>query len=265
MIKIFILTILSIEIIYSAPKAPIHEKNLSSFFEDYQVSGSFLLYDLKNNEYIAYNKKRCKKGFLPASTFKIINSLIGLETGVIPDENYIIKWDGVIRDISPWNQDHTLNSAFRVSCVPYYQELARRVGVEKMKYFTSRSKYGKMDISENNLDKFWLEGKSRISQKEQIDFLVNFYNNQLPFSPATLAKVKNIMLVEENEQYNLRAKTGWTFQDGIDIGWYVGYIEKEDQVYFFATQIESPKPDNDLFNRGRKEITMKIIRSLDIL
>lgn len=246
-------------------KDTIQEKDLHTFFDEYQVEGSFLLYDLKKNEYTVFNQKRCKKGFLPASTFKIINSLIGLETGAISDENYIIKWDGVIRDISPWNQDHTLASAFKVSCVPYYQELARRVGVERMKEFTTLAKYGKMKISEANIDKFWLEGKSRISQQEQIDFLVKFYKNSLPFSPANLEKVKNIMLVEENELYKLRAKTGWTFQDGNNIGWYVGYLEKAGQVYFFATQIESQKPDNDLFNRGRKEITLNIIKSLNII
>jgi beta-lactamase class D len=265
MIKILLLLyILFLEPAY-IPKLTIHEKDLKSFFDEYQVKGSFLLYDLEKNEFIAFDKKRCQKGFLPASTFKIINSLIGLETGAIPGTDHVIIWDGVKRVITPWNQDHTLSSAFKVSCVPYYQELARRVGVEKRKYFTTHSKYGKMDISESNLDTFWLEGKSRVSQKDQIEFLIKLYNYKLPFSSATIAKVKNIMLVEDNAQYALSAKSGWTFQDGIDIGWYVGYLEKSGNVYFFATQLESPKPDNDLFNRGRKEITLNIMRHLSII
>jgi beta-lactamase class D len=265
MVKIFILIFIFFQIPDSNPKENVQEIDLKSFFEEFQVKGSFLLYDLKKNEYTAFDHKRCKKGFLPASTFKILNSLIGLETGTIPDIDHVIQWDGVERNISAWNQDHSLVSAYKVSCVPYYQELARRVGVEKMKYFTTHSKYGKMDISESNLDTFWLEGKSRISQKEQIDFLKKFYKRELPFSSANFSQVEKIMLVEENDRYKLRGKSGWTFQDGNDIGWFVGYLEKAENVYFFATQIESPKPNNDLFNRGRKEITLNIIRHLGII
>jgi beta-lactamase class D len=265
MIQIFFILIFFFYHPEPDPEVTIHEIDLQSFFEEYQVKGSFLLYNLNKNEFTAYDQNRCGRGFLPASTFKILNSLIGLETGVIPDENHVIQWDGVTRNISAWNQDHSLTSAFKVSCVPYYQELALRVGLEKMKYFIVHSGYGKMDINEGNLDKFWLEGNSRISQNEQINFLVKFYKRELPFSPANFSRVKKIMLIEENDHYKLRGKTGWTFQEGNDIGWFVGYIEKADQVYFFATQIESSKPDNDLFNRGRKEITLNIIKSLKII
>lgn len=102
-----------------APKPTITERpDFKLFFDRQELAGSFLLYDQKKDRFTAYRYDRCQQGFLPASTYKIINTLIGLETGVIPDENYVIKWDDVKRDISAWNQDHTLQSAFRVSAVP---------------------------------------------------------------------------------------------------------------------------------------------------
>jgi len=38
------------------------------------------------------------------------------------------------------------------------------------------------------------------------------------------------MLVDQTSAYRLRAKTGWK---GLD-GWYVGYVEAGDEVWFFA-------------------------------
>ena len=56
--------------------------------------------------------------YTPASTFKIVNSLIGIQTGIITDENMVIKWDGVKRWNEDWNKDLTMKEAFAVSAVP---------------------------------------------------------------------------------------------------------------------------------------------------
>jgi len=139
--------------------------------KDFQgFKGAFVLYDLKGNRYIRYNPERCAERFIPASTFKIMNSLIGLETGVIPDANYVIKWDGAQYDIPAWNQDHTLKTAIQNSVVWYYQELARRVGEKKMQQYVDAAHYGNRDIS-GKIDTFWLEGGLRISAEEQVEVL----------------------------------------------------------------------------------------------
>jgi beta-lactamase class D len=108
-------------------------QDFGGYFDEFNVKGSFVLYDLNNGKYVFYDSARCCERFIPASTFKIPNSIIGLETGVITDENFVIPWDSVIRSVEAWNHDMDLKTAFRVSCVPYYQELARRVGKEKCK------------------------------------------------------------------------------------------------------------------------------------
>lgn len=94
-------------------------------------SGAFVLFDRNKNEYFRYNPRRCAERFLPASTYKIPNALIGLETGVIPDSNFVIKWDGKPEPFKEWERDHDLKSAIQFSVVWYFQELARRVGREK--------------------------------------------------------------------------------------------------------------------------------------
>jgi beta-lactamase class D len=234
-------------------------------FEAYQLQGSFLLYDLQQNRYTSYNPARCAQGFIPASTFKILNTLIGLETGVIPDQDFVIRWDRVQRPVAAWNQDHTLTSAFRVSCVPYYQELARRVGLDKMQQYTSRSGFGKLHVTPETLDNFWLEGPSRVSQEEQIDFLVRLYQNKLPFSERSTRILKDIMLLVEGPTHQLRGKTGWGQMEGKDIGWFVGYLVRDGKAYFFATNVEATNPDNELFSASRRGITETLLRELKLL
>ena len=138
------------------------------------------MYDLKNNRYTRYAPEQGAERLLPASTFKILASLIGLETGVIPDENYVIKWDGTRYPIPSWNQDHTLKTAIQNSVVWYYQELARRVGREKMQYWVDVVNYGNKDIS-GEIDNFWLVGGLRISANEQVEILKRQYQEDLPF------------------------------------------------------------------------------------
>ena len=234
------------------------------YFDKYNVDGSFILFNMKDTSYFEINNSRCKQQFIPASTFKIFNSLVALETGVIKDENYVIKWDSVKRKRLEWNKDHNLKTAFKNSTVWYYQELAKRVGEEKMKHYIKLVKYGNMDIS-GGIDQFWLSGKLRISQKEQLDFLIKLYKNELPFSAKSQNIVKKIMLCEDTLGYKLRAKTGWGEQDSLNIGWYIGWVEKDNNVYFFATNIESKNPDIKSFPEARIEITKAILKELKIL
>ena len=236
--------------------------NLKKYFDEYNVKGSFVMYDLNKNTYIYYDSARCTVRFTPASTFKIPNSLIGLETGVIADENFVIEWDGVKRR-EEWNRDMDLKTAMKVSCVPYYQELARRVGAEKMQKMVNELNYGNMDIS-SGVDKFWLEGSLKISQVEQVEFLKKLYKDELPVSKRSMDIVKGIIVLQDTLGYVFRGKTGYGFQDKKDIGWLVGWVEKEGNAYFYATNIES-EIELEGFAAARRRITENILRELKIL
>ena len=238
--------------------------NLGDYFKKFGVSGSFLLYDLRNDKYIAFDSARCRQRFVPASTFKIFNSLVALETGAAPDEHLVLKWDSVQRSNPAWNKDQDMAAAIKNSTVWYYQEIARRIGAKRMKAWITREHYGNMDIS-GGIDQFWLRGGLRIYQEEQIGFLRKLYAENLHFSDRTMEIVRRIIILKDTTAYTLRGKTGWGEQGGRNFGWFVGYLEQKGNVYFFATNIEAPEPPPDSFGLARRGITEDILRSLGLL
>jgi beta-lactamase class D len=235
-----------------------------AYFDTFHVAGSFVLYDLQHNSFTFFNEPQCRQRFTPASTFKICNSLIGLETGVIADERFVIPWDSVERPRHEWNHDHDLKSAFKNSTVWYYQELARRVGGERMKLWLDRARYGNADTS-GGIDRFWLTGNLRVAPVEQIDFLVRLRKNELPFSRRTMDIVRGIMVADSTSRYVLRAKTGLGTEENTDIGWYVGYVEREGNAYFFSTCIQNSGREIPGFMRARIDITRRILTELGII
>ena len=175
--------------------------DLKKYFDEYGHEGCFVLYDLKNDSYLKYNSSRCAERFIPASTFKIFNSLIGLETGAVKDEFEIFKWDSINRSYDSWNQDLDMVKAFKYSGVWYYQELARRIGEKKMQKYISSNHYGNEDIS-GGIDLFWLNGGIKISANEQIEMLKKLYHNKLEFSQRSMDIVKRIMIYNQTDRKN---------------------------------------------------------------
>jgi len=249
---------------------PINNKIIKAEFQSIidlsEVKGSILIYDLKKGNYFSNDFKWASKGNLPASTFKITNSIIGLETGVIENDSTIFKWDGKEKWLKKWEQDLILKKAFQFSCVPCYQEVARKIGVKRMNFYAKKLNYGNLKIDTLNIDKFWLEGKSRISQMQQIDFLKRFYNFELSISERTDKIMRDIMLIEETEHYKLSGKTGLSNDNGKYNGWFVGYLELKDNTYLFATNLE-PKKDFDLnsFIQKRLNLTLEAFKNIDVL
>lgn len=244
------------------PKKPKIEekKEFKKFFDDAGVSGGIYIYDLNKNKYTIYDRRRMDTGFVPASTSKIIHSLIFLDSGAIRDENEILKWDGVKRSVEAWNKDHNLRTALPTSAVWFYTEVSKRVGQERMQKYYDAVGYGNRDTNGFGAD-YWNNGKLRVTPREQIEFLVKFHQNRLPFSPQVIAIVKEIMTEEKTDKFTLRAKTGWSDAFEPQVGWWVGYVERGKDVYFFATEIDIKK-DEDAAKR--KEITRNVLKSLKI-
>jgi beta-lactamase class D len=244
----------------------IQSQELQNIIDSSNVSGSILIFNLQTNTYYSNDFEWANAGHLPASTFKVPNSIIALETGVVENDSTIFKWDGEQRRLPIWDQDLTFREAFHYSCVPCYQEIARKVGVSRMKEFISRFDYGKMIIDTNSIDVFWLEGDSKVTQFEQIDFLKKFYLNELNLSERTNGIMRRLMIIETNEKYTLSGKTGWSIRNDNNNGWFVGYLEKEDEVYFFAVNIIPNQEFNmKMFAMIRKEIAMKAFEFIGII
>jgi beta-lactamase class D len=248
------------------PTSLVIRADFQQILDSANVVGSVLVYDPQTNTAYSNDFSRCDKGYLPASTFKIPNSIIALETGVVEDDSTLFKWNGEKRRLPVWEQDLIFKDAFRVSCVPCYQEIARKIGVKRMKEYLAKLNYGNMVVDSSNIDLFWLEGESAITMNQQLDFLKRFYNSELPISERTKEIVKRLMLIEKNDSWVFSGKTGWVIRNGNNIGWFVGYLEKGNTVYFVITNIEPKESFNmDLFPKMRTQISLGAIRKLKFI
>lgn len=236
-------------------------EEFQTIIDDAGIKGSILIWD--QGKYYSNDFNWAIKGHLPASTFKIPNSIIALDLGIVENDSTIIKWDGKPRFQKRWEQDLSFKDAFHTSCVPCYQEIARTIGVHRMKTYLNRMFYGNMVFDSTNLDMFWLEGKSEINQYQQIDFLRTFNEQRLPISKRTHTIMRRMMIIETNEEYTLRGKTGWSIMNDKDNLWYVGFIETDHGYYYFATNIEPGKQTNlDSLPDIRTTITEKALKEI---
>lgn len=234
-------------------------EDLSKYFEDF--NGCFVLYSVHDDRYSIYNAEEANKQFAPCSTFKIYNALIGLETGIVKDENTEFKWDGTQYDIESWNQNHTLKSAIENSVVWYFKILAARVGIENMQKYLDDFGYGNRDIS-GGINQFWLQSSLKISPLEQIEMLKRLYDNDLSVSEANMKLVKELIIQDKNTKGILYGKTGSGVENDLVVsGWYVGYVELDDELYIFATHIQD---ENGALGSVAKEITLKILNDKNI-
>ena len=237
-----------------------------SILDSAKLEGSILVYDFQKDIYYSNNFKWANIGRLPASTFKIPNSIVALESGIVGNDSTLFKWDGKTRYLKIWEQDLIFKDAFRLSCVPCYQEIARKVGEKRMNQYLTQLDYGNMKVDSTSIDNFWLKGDSRISQFQQIDFLKQFLKSKLPISERTERIMKKIMIIEGNKNYTLSGKTGWSIRNGNNNGWFVGYVNTKNRIYFFATNVEPKEQFNmKFFPKARKEITYKALKQLEIL
>lgn len=227
-------------------------------------TGTTLIYDLHNERWMAGHAERVDTEALPASTFKFFSSLAALEVHAIHGVDEVIPWDGVIRGRAETNTDMSLREAFRVSSVPHYQHLVREIGSGRMGVLLRESEYGNMNM-DGGLETFWLSGDLRISPRQQIGFLLRLYNNELPFRAEVMRAVKDIALMEDTDAYRIHAKTGLAVTgDGNNTGWWIGWVETHNNVYFFATLLLAQSPD-DSFIPKRISVTREILSALDIL
>lgn len=222
------------------------------------VKGTILLYDPQEASYYSNDFGWARKGQLPASTYKIAHSLIALETGVMAHDSVVIKWDGEPKWVKSWEQDLTFRQAFQYSCLPCYRQIAPQVGIERMTDWLAKLDYGmSFQPDSSNLDLFWVAGDWRITPFQQIDFLQRFYNNQLSVSARSATMVKEFMILDQQPEYTLRGKTGWSVVGDHNNGWFVGYLEHGNQVYYLATNVEPLKSfDMRKFPSIRKSITL---------
>jgi beta-lactamase class D len=227
-----------------SPQRSEFRDDLAKRFTAEGTVGTFVGYKVDDYLVIASDKNRSGEAMLPASTFKIANSLIALETGVVADtDKEVFKWDGVKRSIEPWNKDHTLRSAFAASAVPVYQDIARRIGAERMQKYLDLLDYGNHDIG-GGIDQFWLTGDLRIDPMQQVDFIDRLRRGVLPVSKRSQELVRDILVVTKVGDSIIRAKSGLLGAEvgKPSLGWMVGWAEKGPAQTVFALNMDCLEP-----------------------
>lgn len=237
------------------------DQDIAQLFAEHGAKGTMVIMSLNSGETYIHDEARADNRYTVASTFKILNTLISMEEKAVAGKDDVFKWDGHVHSIANWNRDQTLESAFKVSCVWCYQELARRVGLETYRNYLGRFDYGL--LREPLIEtEFWLDGSLTISALEQIEFLKNVYLRKLPFGSSSYETLQQIMQVEQTPAHKLYAKTGLARNYEPQVGWYVGYVETAKDIWFFAMNMDI-RSEKDW--PVRLELTRKALQAKGII
>ena len=198
------------------------------------LEGTAVVHLVRDGRLLVHDEARAARRYLPASTFKIANALIGLETGALADEHEVFRWDGKPKLVDAWERDHTLASAMADSAVWVFQAIARRVGKPAMGEWLDRLDYGNRDMT-GGVDQFWLQGGLRVSAQEQVAFLRRLAEGTLPVTARSRRIVREILVEERCGDAVIRAKTGTAMSGKEGIAWWVGWVERGGEpVDYFA-------------------------------
>lgn len=241
----------------SQPSPKIEKLDFAAEFAGFE--GCFLAREVEVARLHAYNEPRTQFRFPPCSTFKIPHALIALDCGALDGPDHLLKWDGEKRWNENWNKDHTLRSAMRDSVLWYFQETARRIGENRLRAAFQRLDFGNGDCS-GELTTFWLNGPLLISASEQMQWLDRLRRGDLPFDKAAQQSVRDLILIDTQDAYALRGKTGTRGENGkITLGWFVGWVERNGKTLVFATNITAA---DNAWGPTARDITRSILKKI---
>ncbi|AMO40920.1 OXA-213 family carbapenem-hydrolyzing class D beta-lactamase OXA-273 [Acinetobacter sp. BEC1-S18-ESBL-01] len=238
-----------------------NSEKIKSLFDQAQTTGVLVIKHGRTEEVYGNDLKRASTEYVPASTFKMVNALIGLEHHkATPTE--VFKWDGQKRLFPDWEKDMTLGDAMKASAIPVYQELARRIGLDLMSKEVKRIGFGNADIG-SKVDNFWLVGPLKITPQQEVQFAYKLANKTLPFSKNVQEQVQSMVFIEEKNGRKIYAKSGWGWDVDPEVGWFTGWVvQPQGEIIAFSLNLEMEK---GIPSSIRKEITYKGLEQLGIL
>ncbi|NMM62934.1 BlaR1 family beta-lactam sensor/signal transducer [Clostridium sp. P21] len=245
--------------LYNFKEHSVSYEDLSSYFNGFD--GSFVLYNLKSNQYNIYNKNKSILRVSPDSTYKIFIGLFGLESGIIQVKDTNMNWGGINYPYVTWNKNQNLYSAMQNSVTWYFQEIDEQLGMKNLQTYFNQTHYGNCNFS-GGISNYWIESSLKISPVEQVQLLKNFYTNKYKFKEENIKSIKNAIKISKKDGNVLSGKTGTGIVNGKSInGWFIGYVEKNDNIYFFATNIQN---SNYASGSTAAKITLTILKNKNI-
>lgn len=238
-----------------------NSEEIKSLFDQAYTTGVLVIKRGQTEEIYGNDLKRASTEYVPASTFKMLNALIGLEHHKATTTE-VFKWDGQKRLFPDWEKDMTLGDAMKASAIPVYQELARRIGLDLMAKEVKRIGFGNADIG-SKVDNFWLVGPLKITPEQETQFAYELANKTLPFSKNVQEQVQSMMFIEEKNGRKIYAKSGWGWDVEPQVGWLTGWVvQPQGEIVAFSLNLEMKK---GIPSSIRKEIAYKGLEQLGVL
>lgn len=264
-----ILTVLNICVV-SCTALPTNDPILSSHLTSNGTHvgtqhGCFLLADLKSQKVVQQNGDTCDVRLSPASTFKIVLSLIGYESGILKNSaNPIWHYhESYKAPFSSWKLPQGPATWMSNSCVWYSQVLTKKLGMTKLKSYIQKFNYGNQNLSgddgkNNGLTNAWLGSSLKISPREQMMFLQRMLNKKLSLSSSTYDLAKEILLIGKLKNgWVLYGKTGTALDKNNSVnslsaindsheqsvGWFIGWITKDNRTLVVIKNIVGKEKD----------------------
>ncbi|MDY7371359.1 OXA-213 family carbapenem-hydrolyzing class D beta-lactamase [Acinetobacter oleivorans] len=238
-----------------------NSQEIKSLFNQAQTTGVLVIKRGQTEEIYGNDLKRASTEYVPASTFKMLNALIGLEHHKATTTE-VFKWDGQKRLFPDWEKDMTLGDAMKASAIPVYQELARRIGLDLMSKEVKRIGFGNADIG-SKVDNFWLVGPLKITPEQETRFAYELANKTLPFSKNVQEQVQSMVFIEEKNGRKIYAKSGWGWDVEPQVGWLTGWVvQPQGEIVAFSLNLEMKK---GIPSSIRKEIAYKGLEQLGVL
>ncbi|HCL0977736.1 TPA: class D beta-lactamase [Salmonella enterica] len=233
---------------------------INNFFEEVKTNGVIIIYDGKHYQVYGNNISRSNTYYVPASTFKMLNAVIGIEHG-LTSPNEVFRWQREKLLFPSWEKDMTLTEAMSASSIPIYQKLAKRIGLNRMQNEVKRIGFGNSNIG-NQVDNFWLVGPLKITPQQEAEFAYKLANKKLPLSVEAQEQVNTMLFNEEVNGNKVFAKSGWGWDVEPQVGWFTGWVVKPTgQVVAFSLNMEMRK---DIASK-RKEIAYASLKQLGII
>ena len=233
--------------------------------------GCFLLYNMKTGTLEkVIGEKRCEQRFSPCSTFKVPLALTAFDSGVLKDENEVLKWDGAKNEREVANHDQNAKTWMKDSIVWVSQRLTPQIGEKRLKDYLHAFLYGNEDMSAG-ITRFWLvppdaQGPAlKVSAYEQVGFMKALWSDHLPVSPRAMQMTRDITYLETSPKgFKLSGKTGsssYSSNDKIRFGWFIAHIVNGNREYIAVTNFSDifPAVDNSYGGPEAREITKKIL------
>lgn len=236
-----------------------------------KTTGCFLLYDVTNDQEIAfYNREKSKIRMAPDSTFKIALSLMAFDSKII-NQDTKFSWDKVDRGLSLWNQDQTPQTWIRNSVVWVSQAITPKLGLDRIQRYLVSFDYGNKDFSGNpqrndGLTNAWLESSLKISPAEQVVFLKKLILRNLEVTKSAIqSTLDNMFLMESDKGTKIYGKTGAGFSSdrSLQNGWFEGFaVTKEGHKYIFVSALTGALGNKLVSSLKAKEIAFTLVNQL---